>query len=291
MITFDPKRPDYQPYGFTCVSWKPCIAPRFDHHNEIELNLILSGSVHYLIAGQKLEFQKGELVAFWAMIPHKVVDFSSDDPYFVATLPFDWVHSINCPSGFLSKLLEGHIFVENTQPRNGLDAKLFACWENELGGKEPILRELVAAEIKQRLLRLAYHSTVGPEMTESKAESGAKQELQTVEKIACFVAQNYTRHLTVNEIAESVFLNPCYAMSLFKKQFGITLVQYLNQHRLAHAERQLITTKNKIIQVALESGFQSLSRFNEIFRQIHAVSPSEYRKSNSLHELSDITAC
>jgi hypothetical protein len=54
MVQFDPNRPDFTPYGFTCVRWSPSPMRRPDHHNEIELNLLHAGWVTYLRGGRKV---------------------------------------------------------------------------------------------------------------------------------------------------------------------------------------------------------------------------------------------
>jgi hypothetical protein len=52
--------------------------------------------------------------------------------------------------------------------------------------------------------------------------------------------------------------------------------------RLSHAQRLLVTTEDLILRIALSSGFGSLSRFNEAFRQAFGCTPREYR---GLHRL------
>src|SRR5438128_10999246 len=58
-------------------------------------------------------------------------------------------------------------------------------------------------------------------------------ELNKVEQMACLIAQRYTEQLTVTEIGKEVGLHPNYAMGLFKKAFGTTLIDYLTNHRIS----------------------------------------------------------
>jgi transcriptional regulator GlxA family with amidase domain len=73
-------------------------------------------------------------------------------------------------------------------------------------------------------------------------------------------------------------------MGLFKKAFGMSLADYLTHHRVSHAQRLLVTTAEKIAEVAFNSGFNSISRFNEAFRESCGCTPREYRRR---HDLSD----
>jgi AraC family transcriptional regulator, melibiose operon regulatory protein len=51
---------------------------------------------------------------------------------------------------------------------------------------------------------------------------------------------------------------------------------------LSHAQRLLVTTGEQIVNIALSSGFGSLSRFNEAFRQSFGCTPREYRRVHQL---------
>jgi hypothetical protein len=69
MKQFDARRTEFSPYGFTCELWKPAKMPRPDRHNEVELNLLTSGSLTYLLGGRRTTIESGSLAIFWAAIP------------------------------------------------------------------------------------------------------------------------------------------------------------------------------------------------------------------------------
>ena len=96
--------------------------------------------------------------------------------------------------------------------------------------------------------------------------------------MAGYIAQHYTEPLQVGEISSAVELHPGYAMTLFQKTFGMTLIEYVNQHRTTHAQRLLAASDKKILTIALESGFGSLSRFNEAFKRAAGCTPRQHRK-------------
>ena len=53
MVRFDPSRPDFSPYGFSCVRWTPTTMSRCDRHNEIELNLLEGGRLDVRFASSQ----------------------------------------------------------------------------------------------------------------------------------------------------------------------------------------------------------------------------------------------
>jgi AraC-like DNA-binding protein len=93
----------------------------------------------------------------------------------------------------------------------------------------------------------------------------------------CFIAHNYTDQITLELVSKSIGLHPTCTMNLLRKSLGTSLVHYVRRLRTSHAQQLLATSDEKIIDVALASGFNSLSRFNEVFKRACGCSPCEYR--------------
>lgn len=66
-------------------------------------------------------------------------------------------------------------------------------------------------------------------------------------------------------------------MRWFKQMTGSSFVAYLNEHRLAEAARMLRSSDAKVLAIAQDVGFESLSNFNNQFRIRYGVTPREYR--------------
>lgn len=280
MKSFDASRPDFKPYGFTCVRWHPTPMHRPDRHNEIELNFLEAGWVTYLLGGRKIRLEAGQFSAFWAAIPHQIIEFGDEPEYFVATMPLAWFLQSRMPDSLTHDLLQGRVVSERPSKRARSDALLFADWEKDLRKSDPDIGKAVLLEMEARLLRLAItnHSDKSLKTNRDRRMVINKGGLNKVEQMACFIAQRYTEHLTVAAIGDAVQLHPNYAMSLFQKAFGTTLIDYLTQHRISHAQRLLATSDQKILEIALDSGFGSISRFNEAFRRACDCSPRDYRR-------------
>ncbi len=284
MTSFDPKRPDLAPYGFTCELWRPTPMPRPDRHNEIEINLLRSGSVTYMLGGRKVQIPAQRLSVFWAAIPHQIISFEDTTDYFVVTLPLAWFLQCKLPAQLVKSLLHGEVIAESTDSRGNADIQLLGRWEQDFREAGEDLRKAVLLELQARLLRLALSAP--PTEVSRQARRGhraiSETGLSKVEQMAGYIAEHYTQPLTVEEIGASVDLHPNYAMSLFKKTFGVTLVSYVTQHRVSHAQRLLATTDAKILEIALASGFISTSRFNAAFAAECGCSPREYRREHQL---------
>ncbi len=284
MVSFDPNRPDFAPYGLTCVRWNPTPMRRPDHHNEIEINFLTSGHLTYLLGGRKVRIEANPLAAFWAALPHQIIDFGTEQGYFVATIPLPWFLQCRLPDNLVQPLLHGQVLVDPT-PRLTLDLELFTQWERDLRESAADRSRAVLLEMEARLLRFALAVPPGPGATDAARKRPltlSEGGLNKVEQMACLIAQRYTERLTVAAIGRAVSLHPNYAMNLFQKTFGTTLIEYLTQHRVLHAQRLLATSSRKIVDVAFSSGFSSISRFNEAFRRACGCSPRDYRRQHRL---------
>jgi AraC-like DNA-binding protein len=279
---FDPRRRDFAPYGFTCELWEPRRMPRPDRHDEIEINFLDRGTLTYLFGGQRMTVEARRVTAFWAAVPHQIIGFDKLNFYYVVTVPFGWVLQWGLPEQMLTALTQGQLIADTRGANSRLDRQLFEQWHHDVEDHSDSKREIVVLELRARLLRLANSvqtRRIAP--AHSPAASAARQQtnLEKAESMACFVARNYTSRIQIKDIAECVGLHPDYAATLFRKTFGTTLNVLITRHRIAHAQRQLVTSNERVVNIAHDSGFESLSRFNRAFKQLAGMTPRQYRKT------------
>ena len=271
MKRFDPTRPDFSPYGFTCELWTPACMQRPNRHNEIELNLLPHGSLTYLLGGGRTTIPAGRLAVFWAAIPHQIVTFDGDSPYFVVTVPLGEFLQTTNDVQFVNRILRGGLLLDPVVDE--CDSVKFQQWERELSERKPEHERAVQLEIQARLMRFARRLGNRP------AGSRPTVDLSRADQIACYIARNYHQPLTALSIAEEVGLHPNYAMNLFRETFGTTMTSFITDHRISHAQRLLATGDDSILSISTSAGFQSLSRFNEAFKKVCGCSPRDYRKA------------
>jgi AraC-like DNA-binding protein len=281
---FEESRGDLEPYGFTCEVWEPQPMPRADRHNEIELNLLDSGSLTYLLGGRRVSLRPRRLSAFWAATPHQILSSRDLTFYYVVTVPLAWVLGWGLPEPFVERLVGGAVVEEPDPSAAALDRARFAQWHADLASGDGGRREVVLLELKARLLRLAAAASGGARPDGgprglAPAGGGAPT---IVERMATFVARHYRDPIGLAEVAREVRLHPDYASALFKRVFGVTPTRFIVQHRVSHAQRMLVTTDARVLEVAMEAGFGSLSRFNAAFRDLCGCPPRQYRAMHRL---------
>lgn len=278
-LTFDSARADFTPYGLACALWLPTPMLRPDRHNEIELNFLQSGSLTYLLGGQHVTVEAGRLVSFWGAIPHQILKWETTTPYFVLTLPLASFLSWGIPNRLAHTLLAGGL-VRDPAPTPD-DGRRFRQWLTDFQSGQSLRIRVAELEVQARLLRLASELPTGKPSARPRAPAALPNpSLSRADRIACYIARYYAAPISAARIAKAVGLHPNYAMRLFRNAFGTTMVDFLIQHRLSHAQRLLVTTDDPVIDVASAAGFQSLSRFNEAFKRACGCAPRDYRKAH-----------
>lgn len=238
------------------------------------MNLLPSGSLTYLLGGRRITVPAGRLTLFWAAIPHQILKWETRNPYYVATLPLAWFLGCGFPDCFAHPILAGEIVSDpHSTPA---DEVKFREWVTDLHSGSVIKEQAAQMEIQARLLRLAVAL---PARNPAKARPPDPQ-LSRADQLACYIARHYEEPLTASQIAAAVGLHPNYAMSLFRRAFGTTMTDFLTKHRVSHAQRLLLTTDEPIIEIAANAGFQSLSRFNEVFKRNCDCAPRAYRRTH-----------
>jgi len=277
MARFDNARPEFLPYGFTCELWTPARMPRPDRHNEVEMNLLEAGSLTYLLGGHRTTVQAGKLAVFWAAIPHQIVAYEGQTPYYVVTVPLSEFLGAGIDLGVVSRILKGELVVDSDSDiaSDNADERKFRQWERELRKGDPTYERAAKLEVQARLLRL------GRATSTQAAGRHPDPTLSRADQLACYIAQNYQAPLTMESIAADNGLHPNYAMNLFRRAFDTTMATFITQHRISHVQRLLVTTDDPIGDIAFDAGFRSLSRFNEAFKTECGRPPREYRQLHS----------
>ena len=96
--------------------------------------------------------------------------------------------------------------------------------------------------------------------------------------VKSFLDEHYKEKLSLESVAGHFFIDKHYLARLFKEQYGVTLVTYLQQVRITHAKRMLRFTDKSIEEIGLECGIGELNYFSRVFKKLEGVSPSEFRR-------------
>lgn len=106
--------------------------------------------------------------------------------------------------------------------------------------------------------------------------------MEIFDKIRDFTIEHCKENLTLDEVAKHSGFSKYYFSRSFKEYSGTSYYKFLNICRINHSTELLIDPELSITEVAIESGFNSISSFIRMFKQIKGCTPTDYRK---MHEM------
>ena len=95
-----------------------------------------------------------------------------------------------------------------------------------------------------------------------------------------YIDNHFKENLSLDQLAQMVHLNKYYLAHAFRREFGVSPINYLVSRRIEESRFLLRETDHTLSLIAQILGFSSLSYFSQCFRRIEGVSPLEYRRRN-----------
>ena len=104
--------------------------------------------------------------------------------------------------------------------------------------------------------------------------------LNRLKDILKYVEINYHQKISVADAAKICGFSKSHFMKFFKNNMSMSFTNYLNDYRLTIAARLLLSSSEPIVTIAVDTGFETLSYFNRLFRRKYQCTPSVFRKRN-----------
>lgn len=99
-----------------------------------------------------------------------------------------------------------------------------------------------------------------------------------IKEIVSYIANNYDRPISLEEIAGNFGLSNEYFSRLFSQRIGIPFKKHLNQVRMAHIYHDLCTTDSPIMEIVEKHGFTNYKLFDRMFKETYGTTPRELRR-------------
>lgn len=104
-----------------------------------------------------------------------------------------------------------------------------------------------------------------------------------------YIRGNYQQPISIKDLSEKLYLSNGYLSRFFKKNYGMSFVEYLTNIRLYHAVDEILYSDQPITRIAYDNGFTSIAVFNKSFKKAYGETPSEMRKKTNgqkkVHEI------
>ena len=103
-----------------------------------------------------------------------------------------------------------------------------------------------------------------------------------VAEVANYIQHNLSSPITVEEIAEALYLSRPYLSKKFKEETGISVSEFVRNQKIETAKRLLKHTDKSLLAISVYLGFSSQSHFTHMFKKITGMLPKAYREKYSI---------
>lgn len=238
-------------------------------------------TMFFLVLNGAVDFRRGDSVI--SASAQDVLMFGSREPYSIYGKGTNLVLSVSMRSDFFSQgqsELLGRFICSSVEDRERDYAPLrrllaqLALTRFENADINGIHQRELAYSLVYYLNRYHYvplfHGSEGGENARKYAERYAH--------IVSYIEHNYSESISLEDLAQEVFLTPTYLSRFFSKHMGENFRSYLNRVRLEHAAEDLARTELTLTAVSYNNGFPNLNTFSQLFLNRYGVSPSQYRQ-------------
>ena len=246
------------------------------YHPELELVYVKGGTGKRQVGSHVSYYRNGELILIGANLPHCGFTDSLRDheqetviqmlPNFLGETFFD-IPEMKSIRSLFERAKMGIIFHGEIK--------------RQVGNKIESLKQLGTYDRLLGLLKILRHLETTDQYTVLNAQGFILEtEIQDNNRINIifnFVKEEFTRQITLDEIADLVNMTVPAFCRYFKKITGKTFTQFVNEYRLTHAAKLLHEKPISITDVCFESGFNNFSHFNKQFKKFTGKTPSVYR--------------
>ncbi|MCD8190921.1 MAG: AraC family transcriptional regulator [Clostridiales bacterium] len=250
-------------------------------HDELEVNVVLEGTITFAVGGEKYAIRPGEGLFVNSGVLHAARN-TEDGPCRLHTFVFH-PRLVGGDTGsvfwqeYLSPLLAARS-MEGVALRPGVSWQreaLERIWRADTAIREepPGYPFLVREGVSWLMYLLLAHQPAQPQPSEK-----AQRDAQRVKTMLQYIQNHYADSITVDQIARSASLSASECLRCFHATIGSTPIQYVKQLRVQQAAVLLTTTDQKVADIGAQCGFQETSYFSRAFRSMQGCTPSEYRR-------------
>ncbi|WP_157949952.1 response regulator transcription factor [Vallitalea okinawensis] len=134
-----------------------------------------------------------------------------------------------------------------------------------------IMKHYQLQELHQEVLLIFEEAAKAQQLILSEKKEAVKEAVQ-------FINENYNRDISLQTLADHVYLSPNYLSYLFKLEMEQTITEYLINRRLEKAKYLLQHTPLKITQVSRQVGYENVPYFTSLFKKYYGMTPGCARK-------------
>ena len=279
---------DYQKTGYLLEDYRlfhlrsdSGIRPDYHYHEFSKILLLVSGSGSYVVDGQRYSIRSGDAVLIGSGCVHRP-EFEVGVAYerIILYISPEFLQRQSVPECDLRECFNGqhgHV-LRADEAQQKVIFQLAASLEKELSGSD-YGREILSNSLLLRLL-----VQISRNLRKNREQTGLMEpKNDRVLKLIRYMDAHLAEDISIDALAEQVYLSKYHMMRLFRKETGITVHDYLTQRRLLLA-RDHIRSGLSATDACYRSGWRSYSSFTRAYAKQFGTTPTGRRDTAARQE-------
>ena len=265
---------------FSCLLERKEEEQNYHCHDFIEIVIILKGKGHFIINDEKVLVSEGNVLILNPGTYHRSIP---DSPHTLTEcyLAFTDVDFVNAPRNFFP-FFHGQKMLGKLPERVKKEIFQLCCSiDRESQSRNPGRYFMLKAYLIQvicLLLRFDRQEEIADQHCLAGYEFKSPNKKYVVQQIMKYMENHYKEKISLDQIAENMYLSPFYISKLFKSETGDTPINYLISLRMEKAKELLDQNSTLSIQEAAAAvGYEDAYHFSKLFKKFYGLSPLYYK--------------
>ncbi len=254
-------------------------------HNAFEIILPVENYYDVTVEQDEFHLNPGEILIIPAGKSHSILAPDTGRRY-ILLFGIGSMAKIRGYSSIISLLNSTMLITPNTTPEiyNDVYTRITQMI-SEFFNDNDFYEFTIYSNLMSLLVSVARYSLAMNRDSVSSSYMTRKKHFHRFQQVLDYIDAHYAENLTLESVAEYGGFSKYYFSRLFKDYSGYNFYDYLVMRRIKAAELLLTQPKMTITEVALQSGFLSISTFNRSFKKIKGCTPGEYKAIYTRNEL------
>ncbi|MFB5192442.1 AraC family transcriptional regulator [Alicyclobacillus fastidiosus] len=241
-------------------------------HEFFEIHLFVGGQGTHIMNGEVFPISKGTFFLVHPSDVHQIVS-TSEEP--LDLYNFVFCREFLCDEIYNLALCGSQRFMALVQSKDFVEIKReFELIEREALSPSFGSRQVIRGAAERILIYLRRSCQSKMDATSTRTFT----HYQSIQRALVYIHENFRENISLERVAQHVQLSPNYFSACFRENVGIQFQKYVQTLRLRFAKSLLSMSDLAITDIVYDSGFNTLTHFERVFRNHYGVSPREFRK-------------
>lgn len=236
---------------------------RSHYHTHFELYYLEMGTRYHVVEDTVYCLHQGDYILF----PPYVMHHSYSDPdVSVRRIVVYFTKAMVMDSGVFS-LLSKHAWVYR---------------QDEGTEILKLLQEMMCEQDKADLYSAKYNylllNQILIKLSRNAVETDLSEGETRMTNVIRYLHENYAEKISLDELSRRFFISRYYLCHEFKRYTNCSIIHYINNLRISHAQRLFEETNKTITEISTLVGFSNVTHFNRVFRSVTGKSPSQSKR-------------